>query len=425
MTMQKIKEKRLYAAAAWILALACTLPLLLHAFCGQASGAPAAEAARLFRRGDREMRGLWIATVYGLDFPSAAGLSAKTLAEELDGIVAFAKENGFNTLMFQARPAADALYRSEIFPASVFVSGVAGQPPDGGFDCLAYLVGRAHREEIAVYAWVNPLRAGCGSPARPFDRAALAENSPAALHPEWTVAYADGKLYFDAGIPAVRALVADGVREICENYAVDGVIFDDYFYPAPVGDTPFDDAAAFAAYGGDFANVGDFRRDAVNKLVELCYDTVKAVDDKIRFGVSPRGIWKNLSDAVGGRATRGAEAYSEIYCDALAWVRGGYVDFLAPQIYWSFEDPAAPFGTLADFWSRALAGSGVDLYIGHGVYRYAEGDFPRGELTAQVLYARDLPACRGGLYYGCGALRRNANGVADEIGVLFGEAREK
>lgn len=367
-----------------------------------------------------EMRGIWIATVNNINFPSKQGLSAESLKKELDEIVDFSSQNGFNAILFQVRPCADALYKSDIFPASRFVSGVAGEEADGGFDCLAYIVKAAHAHGIAVHAWVNPLRVTSGNAAYPqTEISALCVSSPAAKNPEWVHAYADGKLYFDAGIPEVRSLVADGVREICENYDVDGIIFDDYFYPYPQGNAEFDDAATFDEYGDGYEDIGDFRRDSINKLVKQSYDAVKSVSEEIMFGVSPFGIWKNGDGENGGSATRGLSAYDEIYCDALAWAEGGYVDYLAPQLYWTFETSAAPYGTLAEWWSRALDGTGVDLYINHGVYRYDEGGMDSGELTEQVEYARSLYSYRGSLYYGYAALESDAGGVCTEAAALF------
>lgn len=428
--MSERKLHILLSCAAVLLVLSAILPLLFL-FSGETSAAapelPPEEAApqplAALRDADAEMRGLWIATVNNINFPSKRGLSAAALAAELDDIVAFAAENGFNAILFQVRPAADALYKSDIFPASKFVSGEAGKEPDGGFDCLGYLVGAAHEKKIAVHAWVNPLRVTTGSKTYPqTDRTALPAGSPATEQPETVVEYADGKLYFNAGLPEVRSLVADGVREICENYEVDGIIFDDYFYPYPVEGATFDDDEAYAAYGGDFADRGDFRRDSVNKLVKACYDAVKSVDTDIRFGVSPFGIWRNNDGENGGSATRGLSAYDSIYCDALAWVKGGYVDYLAPQLYWSFDTASARFDTLADWWGRALDGSGVDLYICHGVYRYADGDMESGEMTRQTEYARKLYAYKGSLYYGYAALRDDARGARSELCALFEKA---
>lgn len=425
--MLDTRFKIFISASVLLLALSAVLPLVYMFGGGSTVFAvepPAAEteahALAAVEGVEDEMRGLWIATVNNINFPSKQKLSAAELAAELDGIVAFSAENGFNTILFQVRPAADALYKSELFPASKFVSGSAGVTPDGGFDCLAYLLEKAHAEGIAVHAWVNPLRVTTGNASYPqTDLSALPATSPAVQNPDFVVAYADGKLYFDAGIPAVRQLVADGVREICQNYDVDGIIFDDYFYPYPSGDAEFDDADTFAAYGENFEDIGDFRRDNVNRLIELCYNTVKDVDASIRFGVSPFGIWQNNDGQNGGSATRGLSAYDQIYCDALAWAKGGYVDYLAPQLYWSFDTAAAPFDTLADWWSRALDGTGVTLYINHGAYRYADGGMESGEMTKQVEYARKLYSCRGGMYYGYAALRDNALDILAELDALF------
>ena len=425
--MKDLKFYICLVSAVALLFLSAALPLVFLLGGGMEASAltpptpvSSGEVLALPKNAEREMRGLWIATVNNINFPSRQGLSAKKLAAELSEIVDFAAENGFNTILFQVRPAADALYRSDIFPASRYVSGKVGTRPDGDFDCLAYLLQAAKEKGIAVYAWVNPLRVTSGSVSYPqTDLAALPAASPAVQNPNWVVPYADGKLYFDAGIPAVRELVSAGVREICERYDVDGIIFDDYFYPYPQSGAEFDDADTFATYGADFADLGDFRRDSVNRLVRLCYETVKDVDADIRFGVSPFGIWQNSNGTNGGSATAGLSAYDAIFCDALAWARDGYVDFLAPQLYWSFDTKAAPYETLCDWWSRALDGTGVTLYVNHGVYRYAEGGMESGELTRQVAHARTLYGVRGGMYYGYAALRDNAGGVTEEVREAF------
>ncbi len=367
--------------------------------------------------GIEEMRGLWIATVNNINFPSKKGLTSAKLAAELDGIVAFAKENGFNTILFQVRPAADALYKSKLFPASEFVSGKRGKAADGGFDCLEYLIKAAHDENIKVHAWVNPLRVTAGNTTYPqTDKSVLDTTYYAYQNQDAITAYADGKLYYDAGVPFVRELVASGVREICEGYDVDGIVFDDYFYPYPVDGKRFNDDKTYAEYGGG-RSLADFRRQSINMLIEQCYNAVKAVDDGILFGVSPFGIWKNGGE---GSDTRGLEAYETIYCDALAWAKGGYVDYIAPQVYWSFDTAAAPFDTVAKWWDEALKNTGVTLYINHGVYRYADGGMVSGELTAQMEFSRALDTYRGSMFYGYAALKNNSNGVCDEAKTVFG-----
>ena len=191
--------------------------------------------------GETAILGVWAASVYNLDFPSRPDLSADELKSELDTIIENTKSWGLNALFLQVRPCADSLCKSDIFPVSSVLSST-GALPDG-FDPLAYAVERAHAAGIELHAWINPLRVTAGNAEQPqHDPASLPEGSPARAHPEYTVPYADGKLYFDAGYPEVRQLVVDGVVEIIENYDVDGIHFDDYFYPYPVAGASFDDA---------------------------------------------------------------------------------------------------------------------------------------------------------------------------------------
>ncbi|MBQ4605929.1 MAG: family 10 glycosylhydrolase, partial [Clostridia bacterium] len=264
-----------------------------------------------------EVRGVWIASVFNIDYPSAAGLDAAALQAEIDSIIATCLETGLNTIFFQVRPTCDALYKSELFPVSSFLSTDGTLP----FDPLDYIVKEAHKNNIFVHAWVNPLRVTMNS----TDVNSLPETSPARMHPEWTVPYVDGKLYLNAGIPEVRKLVADGVREIVAGYDVDGIVFDDYFYPYPANNADgtaavFDDAEEFAAYGAEYEDRAAWRRANINDLIAQVYDAVHTTDPDCVFGVSPFGIWQNDNGKNGGSATNGLEGYHALHCDALAWV---------------------------------------------------------------------------------------------------------
>ncbi len=376
-----------------------------------------------------EHRGVYIATVYNIDYPSKAGLDAKTLAAELDEIIATVGAIGANAIYFQVRPNSDALYDSKLFPISSYLTGEKdGELPDG-FDPLAYLVENAHARGIEVHAWVNPLRATRGSLANPkTDVTALADNHPARLSPELTVEYAGG-LYYDPGQPAARALVAAGVTEIVENYDVDGVIFDDYFYPYPEKSSDgeiidFDDADSYAIFGGTQA-LDDWRRANINKLVKSSYEAVKKANADCRFGVAPFGIWQNENGQNGGSATLGMEAYSAIYCDALAWAEGGYVDYIAPQIYWSFSQSNAAYDVIADWWNSRLDGTGVELYVSHAAYRYGTDTWSEAgivdEMSAQLRYARRLMTYKGSLMYGYAEIKDNIDGLSEELAAIYSE----
>ena len=379
------------------------------------------------RNPDSEVRGVYIATVTNINYPSKPGLSVDEQKAELDDIVKTTFEANLNAIYFQVRPTSDALYKSEIFPSSYFLTGKQGEKLE--FDPLEYLVKIAHEKRIKVHAWVNPLRVTTGTASKPqTDPNALAESNPARLHPEYTVAYADGRLYYNPGIPEVRQLVADGVAEIVRNYAVDGVIFDDYFYPYPTtvkrnGKTvtaAFDDAAEYEKSGGG-KPLDDWRRSNINSLIEASYDAVKSIRSDCEFGVAPFGIWQNDDGKNGGSSTSGFESYKSIYCDPVAWVEGGYVDYLAPQIYWRFSTTAAKYDVLVRWWNTLLDGTDVDLLISHGVYNYETWDSPSDELRNQVEFARAEVAYKGSLLYGYAALKNNSEGLFDETKQVFSE----
>lgn len=377
-------------------------------------------------QGGREpimQNGVWIASVANIDFPSRPDLNRDELMAELDDIVDTASGAGLDAIFFQVRPTADALYKSEIFPVSRYMS------TDGTLtlDALEYLTDIAHKKNIKVHAWINPLRVSSSGSAED-----LSEDSPARAHSDWIVEYADGKIYFDCGEPGVIELICSGIEEIVKNYDVDGIIFDDYFYPYPKYETDssgasviaeFDDGDTFNKYGGDYDDIGDWRRTNVNTMVKKAYDTVKDCDKNCLFGVAPFGIWKNGYGDESGSETRGAQSYSDIYCDTLAWVRGGYVDYIAPQIYWRESDSAAPYGVLCDWWADRLEDSGVQLLVSHAAYRYEEDwESPEGIMTSQVEYAKQKELYGGSIFYGYEEIKNNTFGITDELRGLYGES---
>ena len=365
---------------------------------------------------NQEMRGVWIASVININYPSKPGLSEKELKAELDDIVENTIDAGLNSIFFQVRPCADALYPSEIFPYSKYLTGTQGQEPENGFDSLAYLLEKAGEYGLDVHAWVNPYRVTMYE----SDEEELSEISPAVQYPEYTVKYADGKTYFNPGIPEVRTLVVEGVKELAQNYPdLAGIHFDDYFYPYPSGKAEFDDDDAYETYGNG-TDKAEWRRNNVNTLIENTYKAIKEINPDIQFGVSPFGIWANESTKdtpVKGSTSSGLEAYSQLYCDALAWAKGGYVDYLIPQIYWSFSTSSAPFDNIARWWNANLDGTGVDMYIGHAAYKVSEYD--KNELGIQVEFARNLLCFKGSVFYGYEDIKNNTCGLKDKLKNLY------
>ena len=408
--MTKFKTLLLLLAAALLLSSCASETVSRTAIQSLTSDVPSPTGYSIINP-DSEVRGVWIASVFNIDYPSQTDLSADKLKGEIDDIIATCKSIGLNTVFFQVRPSCDALYDSDIFPVSTSLSSSGSL----AFDPLKYFVSEAHKNNIFLHAWVNPLRITVSANSE----GKLPQNSPAVMHPEWTIKYADGKLYFDAGLPEVRDLVADGVREIVTKYDVDGVVFDDYFYPYPSGSADFGDSASYKKYGENFDSKADWRRNNINLLVKQCYDTVKEVDSDCLFGVSPGGVWQNDNGSNGGSDTRGFETYNSLYCDTLAWVKGGYVDYISPQIYWNFNSSITPYGHLTEWWNKQLDGTGVDLWVSHGAYFYDEGTSawknPQGEMKKQVEFAREVLSYRGSMFYGYDELKRNYLGISDEL----------
>lgn len=375
---------------------------------------PAAYAAQPAQDG---MRGVWVSSVANIDYPSQQGLSADQLKSEADTILNNIAAMGLNTVFLQVRPSADALYQSALFPWSRYVSGTAGQAPDGDFDALAYWVEGAHSRGLQLHAWLNPYRITRDGKE---ELDALPETSPAKQHPEWVVEY-EGNYYFNPGLPAVQQLVVDGAAEIVRNYDVDGIHLDDYFYPG----TDFNDAAAYARYGEDFDDIGDWRRDNVNTLIASLDETVHAINPELSFGVSPAGIWDNKADNPKGSDTNGRSSYREIYCDSVEWVKRGTVDYICPQLYWSIGYEIADFEVLVDWWQDIVSTSDVALYIGIGAYRAAEAEpgdvwYGTAELERQLDMLDNSIDIQGEVFFSYASLME-AQGCSDFLTAHYAE----
>lgn len=318
-----------------------------------------------------EIRGIWVATAYSIDYPSQQTADADTLKSDCDAILDRVQAVGCNTVYLQVRPSSDALYPSKLFPWSRYLTGNCGTAPDQEFDPLAYWVEQAHAHNIRLEAWVNPYRICAGEYAK-SDFASLPSASPAKQHPEWVVA-CDGSYYFNPALPEVRQLICDGVKEIVTNYDVDGIQFDDYFYPS----TEFNDKDTYTASDTDLS-IADWRRDNVNQLIRQVSETVhqNAKKSGCQFGISPSGIWRNKGvNSFGGSDTHGFEHYTSSYADSLTWIKNGWIDYICPQIYWEIGDTAADFETLANWWSRQTVNTEVTLLLGLASYKIGDSTY--------------------------------------------------
>jgi uncharacterized lipoprotein YddW (UPF0748 family) len=366
------------------------------------------------------MRGVWIATVINIDFPKQIG-DTEAQKRELIDILDTALSAGLNTVFFQVRPQGDALYASQIFPWSEYLTGEAGQDP--GYDPLAFIIEQAHSCGLALHAWINPYRLTMGSKDDPQNTTqALPIGSPVKNRPELTMAAGDGRLYLNPGEPEAVELVLAGIREILENYAVDGIHLDDYFYP---GDPNYDDSAAYIRYGQPQSlSLGDWRRANTQGLITQIQALVREVRPEAAFGVSPSGIWLNQRTSPLGSPTNGFESYSQIYADTRQWVKDGLVDYIAPQLYWAIGSEGSDYALLARWWAEVCRDTGVLLYIGHGPYRLGsstEGAWASAaEIGRQIALNKEL-GIAGSIFYGYRQINENTLGLRDLLQRLYEE----
>lgn len=318
----------------------------------------------------RQLRGMWIATVSNIDWPSRPGLDQEQVKSEYRGWLDLAQQRGHNAVFVQVRPSGDAFWESSYAPWSRWLTGrTDGLSP--GWDPMEFLVSEAHARNLEFHAWFNPYKASqTGNPAE------LPASHPLRQHPEWAVTFPKSgkgsRLYYNPGIPEARKFVEDSMLEAVAKYDVDGVHFDDFFYPYPVKGQDFPDDAAFKQHGAGFATKADWRRDNVNKLVKEMNQRVKELKPWVKFGISPFGIWRNRTTDSLGSPTRGLQSYDAIYADTRLWVKEEWLDYIVPQLYWHIGFDIADYAKLLPWWSDVVKDTRVQLYIGQADYRVGQ-----------------------------------------------------
>ncbi|MCI1027732.1 glycoside hydrolase family 10 protein [Pantoea dispersa] len=335
------------------------------------------------------VRGVWLTTVSRLDWPPISSVTAspalrirqqqQALTAKLDKLHSL----GINTVFFQVKPDGTALWRSRILPWSDTLTGNIGQDPD--YDPLQFILDEAHKRGMKVHAWFNPYRVSTNT--KPATVTALNNTlqlQPASvfvLHRDW-IRTASDRFVLDPGIPAARDWITSIVAEVVSNYAIDGVQFDDYFY-TETATSPLNDSATFRQYGAGFASKADWRRHNTQLLIEQVSRTIKQLKPAVEFGVSPAGVWRNLSHDAAGSDTRGAAAYDEAYADTRRWVQLGLLDYIAPQLYWPFARQAARYDVLARWWANVVQPTHTRLYIGVALYKVGEASKSEPDWTVQ------------------------------------------
>lgn len=352
----------------------------------------------------REFRAVWVATVGNIDWPSKQGLDANIQKQEFIAILDQVKANNLNAVIVQVRPSADAFFDSPYENWSRYLSGKQGTPPAPYYDPLAFMIEECHKRCIEFHAWFNPYRALVDANKNPN-----LTNHATYTHPDWFVKYGTKK-YFDPGLPEVREYFTKIIIDVVKRYDIDAVHFDDYFYPYREGKTEFPDYKSYTKYGNNFANKDDWRRNNVNVLIENLSKKIKAEKPYVKFGISPFGVWRNVSKDPEGSATNGGQTnYDDLFADVIMWQKKGWIDYLLPQLYWEIGHRAVDYNTLLLWWSQHAYGR--HMYIGHGLYRLGTDPKPcwrsLTEIGTQIKNLRQNKNIQGSAFYSQTAFKKN------------------
>jgi uncharacterized lipoprotein YddW (UPF0748 family) len=362
----------------------------------------------------REFRGAWVATVANIDWPSTPGLPTERQRAELSAIIDRAAQLHLNVIIFQVRPACDALYVSQLEPWSAFLTGQQGRVPEPAYDPLEFAVHEAHKRGIELHAWFNPYR------ARHFeDKSPAAETHISKTRPELVRPY--GRyLWLDPGEPAVQEYSQRVILDVVRRYDIDAVHLDDYFYPYPERDAAgkpidFPDGSSWERYvqsGGKLAR-DDWRRENINTFIERLDRAIKKEKPWVKFGISPFGIWRPGCP----EQIKGFDAYANLYADSRAWLVNGWVDYFVPQLYWPIAEPAQSYPALLRWWVGQNT-RGRQLIAGNHTSKIADGSkrpWRAEEIIDQIRLTRGESGASGNVHFSMKALMENRDGIADAL----------
>jgi uncharacterized lipoprotein YddW (UPF0748 family) len=356
-----------------------------------------------------EFRGVWVATVDNIDWPSKGNYNSDSQKAEFIKLLEMHKANGINALIVQIRPATDAFYPSPYEPWSEWLTGKQGQPPVPYYDPLAFMVTETHKRGMEFHAWMNPYRAVFN-----INTTIVAATHITRLHPDWFLTYGDKK-YFDPGNKEVQQYVTNVVKDVVSRYDVDAIHFDDYFYPYRIAGKEFPDDVTYRKYGNGMSK-DDWRRSNTDSIIFMLSKAIKKENSKCQFGISPFGVWRNIDkDADGSNTRAGQTNYDDLYADIVLWLKNGWIDYVAPQIYWEFEQKNAPYKAVLDWWSAHSYGK--NCYIGLGMYKAGSNGYWRDvtQLPRQIEALRNTPNIQGMIFFSSKSFDKNPNGWSDSL----------
>ena len=356
----------------------------------------------------REFRGAWVTTVWNNDWPSQSGLFTQRQQAELTNLVNGLKALKFNAMILQVRSEADALYASQLEPWSAWLTSIQGLPPDPYYDPLEFAIAECHKVSIEFHAWFNPYRAKTSIKSRPNDSSHIAVTNPELVY-QW-----GNQLWMDPGSKIVQDRVYNVIMDVVRRYDIDAVHLDDYFYPYPIQGQTFPDDKTYAAYkatGGQLS-LGDWRRENVNKMVFRLYEGIKAIKPHVKFGISPFGIYRPGQPP----GINGLDAYNVLYADAKKWLEQGWVDYIAPQLYWRIDQPAQSYPLLLKWWTENNPRR-RHIYVGNNISQLDGKAWKNQEIQQQVAITRNLASemSLGNIFFSISSINQNREGIADSF----------
>ena len=356
-----------------------------------------------------ELRAVWVATVSNIDFPGSPTANSNVQRAEFIKLLDMHKRNGMNAVVVQIRPASDAFYPSALEPWSQWLTGRQGQPPFPYYDPLEFMINETHKRKMEFHAWMNPYRAVFN-----INSSSISATHITKIHPEWFLTYGDKK-YFDPGNKDVQKHVTAVVKDVTSRYAVDAIHFDDYFYPYRLPGKDFPDEATYRVYGNGMTK-DDWRRSNTDSIIVMLSRVIKEENKNCQFGISPFGVWRNADkDPNGSNTKAGQTNYDDLYADILLWLKNGWIDYVAPQLYWEIGHNLADYTTLIEWWSKNTYGK--NCYIGLGIYRAGSNAAwkDKTQIPRQIEKLRNTPNINGMIFFSSKTFEKNPNGWNDSL----------
>ena len=343
---------------------------------------------------------MWVSNVRNIDLPVLTDLDR--YKKQIIDMLETAKAYHITDIMFQVRTTNDAFYASKLNPYSRYLTGKEGLNPP--IDMMRWIIEETHKAGIKFHAWCNPYRISVEKNMSIEDYLKTCDDlNYAKKHPELIVTDPEGQMILNPASSEVKAFIIDTMVELAQTYPIDGIHFDDYFYPYGGLSEDRNDLSYFEKRKDQSQSLGDFRREQVTDVIEGVYKAIKKVNPAVLFGVSPFGIWKTTSTDPTGIPIdpKCGQSYHGQYADAKHWVEAHMLDYIVPQVYWDFAHKLAPFADIVRWWANVCKDSKVDLYIGHGAYRLGQEDAFQDplEIVNQISYAASFEAVKGHVFF--------------------------